>query len=208
MIRALGKNKKEKRPKNDFYCTPFSLTWLLADKYDLSHIWEPACGKGSIVNPLKKMGVVVEASDIDPKFDPLGISRQFFEFTEKLSDTIISNPPFSLWDLFIFQAKMLDVKRIIYIGKTDYFSADGRSKSGIWNNLRHVNIFNRKVDYQTPYREDGLFCVGAMTSAWFVWDKGYTGKPTIDIMNVQPYAKLGAFKNGYNSKTESTEQKN
>ena len=194
MIRALGKNKKEKRPKNDFYCTPFSLTWELLKKQNITKAWEPACGLGSITKPLIDNGVDVSCSDIDPEFDPKGISRQFFEFTLPQQPVIISNPPFSLWDVFVFHAKMLDAKKIIFIGKTDYFSADGRSKSGIWNNLHHVYIFNRKVDYQTPYREDGLFHVGAMTSAWFIWDKGYQGKPMIDVIDVQPYAKLGQFK--------------
>ena len=210
MIRALGKNKKQDRPKNDFYCTPFSLTWALTERHELSHAWEPACGRGSIVKPLQDLDMEVEYSDIDAEFDPTGYSRQFFEFTEPLSKTVISNPPFSLWDLFVFHAKMLGCQRIMYIGKTDYFSADGRSKSGIWKNLKHVEIFNRKVDYQTPYREDGLFHVGAMTSAWFIWESGYTGKPMIDIIDVQPYAKLGQFKkreNGFNTKTKQPEKK-
>ena len=194
MIRALGKNKKEDRPKNDFYCTPFSLTWELTKRHSIKHAWDPACGQGSIAIALEEKGVEVEASDINPQFDPEGYSRQFFEFTEPLSEIIITNPPFSLWDLFVYHAKLLDAKKIIYIGKTDYFSANGRSKSGIWKELKHDEIFNRKVDYQTPYREDGFFHVGAMTSAWFIWEKGYTGKPLIDVINVQPYAKLGAFK--------------
>lgn len=205
MIRALGKNKKEDRPKNDFYCTPFSLTWALAKKHKLYDVWEPACGQGSIVKPLTNLNIKVNSSDIDPAFDPTGHSRQFFEFTESLSDTVISNPPFSLWDLFVFHAKMLECKRIIYIGKTDYFSADGRSKSGIWNDLKYVEIFNRKVDYQTPYREDGFFHVGAMTSAWFIWEQGYTGKPMIDVIDVQPYAKLGQFKKRTDGHIKRTE---
>lgn len=194
MIRALGKNKKELRPQNDFYCTPFSLTWELLKKQNIKEAWEPACGQGSISTPLEKNNIDVFCSDIDSNFDPTNVSRQFFEFTIAPKKTIISNPPFSLWDPFVFHAKFLEIEKIIFIGKTDYFSAAGRSKSGIWNHLHHVYIFNRKVDYQTPYREDGLFHVGAMTSAWFVWDIGYEGSPIIDIIDVQQYAKLGQYK--------------
>lgn len=201
MIRALGNKRKESRPKNDLYCTPFSLTWELVKKYDLQNVWEPACGQSSISNALKQKSIDVVESDIDPDFDPTRKSNSFFEFTEPLANTVISNPPFSLWDLFVFHAKFLEINKIIFIGKTDYFSAAGRYNSGIWNNLKHVEIFDRKVDYQTPYREDGLFHVGAMTSAWFIWERNYTGKPSIDIIDVQPYAKLGAFKNGYTAKT-------
>jgi len=108
---------------------------------------------------------------------------------------IITNPPFSLWDKFVWKAKSLQCPKFAFIGKTDYFSAHGRNISGLWEGLRYVEIFDRKVDFQTPYREDGLFCVGALTCAWFIWENGYKGKPEIDIIDVQDYAKLGSFKN-------------
>jgi hypothetical protein len=56
-----------------------------------------------------------------------------------------------------------------------------------------VYPFNRYADYQTPARDDGLFHVGAMATAWFVWDMDYIGKPTIEVVDVQEYATLGNF---------------
>jgi len=65
--------------------------------------------------------------------------------------------------------------------------------SFIWGHLKKYYIFNRYVDYQTPYRKDGLFNVGAMPTAWFLWDMEYVGDPSSTILNVQPWAKLGQF---------------
>lgn len=66
--------------------------------------------------------------------------------------------------------------------------------SVIWKNLKGIYEFSRYVDYQTPYRKDGLFNVGSMLTAWYLWDMAYEGEPTLDVLDVNKYAKLGQFK--------------
>jgi hypothetical protein len=39
-----------------------------------------------------------------------------------------------------------------------------------------------------------MFNVGAMATAWFLWDADYTGQPQIHFVDVQKYATLGNFK--------------
>ena len=80
------------------------------------------------------------------------------------------------------------------IGRLNYFGTCSRYQSGIWKNLKAIYCFNRYVDYRTPSRTDGLFCVGGMATAWFLWDKNYVGDPIIKILDVQRYAKLGNYK--------------
>lgn len=56
---------------------------------------------------------------------------------------------------------------------------------------------NRKSAENRPagdFYEDGLFHVGAMATGWYLWDMTYTGDPTIHVVDVQKYAKLGGYK--------------
>lgn len=66
--------------------------------------------------------------------------------------------------------------------------------SFIWKFLKGIYPFSRYVDYQTPYREDGLFHVGNMATAWFLWDMEYKGKIDFKVLDVQKYSKLGVYK--------------
>jgi hypothetical protein len=190
-VKSMGKayfNKKPKqlRPKLDLYDTPMSLVWTLKDKFKITgEIYEPACGNKSIVKALQPCKI--SYTDITQGNDFLKCDKIY------TYDIIITNPPFYLWDDFVFKAKELKPLYIIFIGRLNYFGCNGRSKSGIWNNLKYVYIFNRMVDYRTPYREDGLFHVGGMVTGWFIWKKDYIGEPVIKQLDIQKYAKLGGY---------------
>ncbi len=190
--KAYANRKKLKdRPKGDLYHTPRSLLWELqkveAFQY---HIADPSCGSKVIEQEFKEHGVL--STDIDMGIDFFDRKAVGSIYIGEGSDSI-QNPPFSKWDDFVFRCKELGYRKIAILGRTNYFGCDGRSKSGIWDRLARVHIFNRYVDYQTPLRDDGLFHVGAMQTAWFIWELGHTGPWTGHIMDVQKYAKLGSI---------------
>ena len=193
----MGKNyanrkPKYKRPKGDLYVTPKSLVWKLLQIGELNPeipVWECAAGNGAISSVLKGNNFSVKSTDIITGEDFLQLPDQKWE------GDIFTNPPFSLWDDFVYKAKFLTDNKIIMLGRTNYFGTYQRSLMGIWDHLKTVYIFNRYVDYQTPPRDDGLFHVGVLCTGWFVWDMSYTGKPTIEIMDVQKYAALGNIDN-------------
>jgi hypothetical protein len=185
--------KKEDRPRGDFYSTPKSLIWVARDiikkEFQGSGILEPCSGEDAISSALRKDYCLVATNDLYYPSDQNNdyLKRVWFNWY------IITNPPFSLWDEFVIKAKE-HCKKFMFIGRLNYLGTASRLKNGIWNNLKAIYPFNRYVDYRTPYREDGLFHVGAMATAWFLWDMSYTGKPTIEILDVQKYAKLGNYK--------------
>ncbi len=186
--------KKEDRPENNLYHTPFSLTWLLAENINIGKAYDPACGSLAIVKALNKYHISSYYDDIDSEY--VGSQKDFLD-SEKIShkfDSFVMNPPFDLWNSFIIKAKEYNVERICSIGQMDYWSTFDRYDTNLFRGLKYVLVFNRKVDYRTTYREDGLFCVGAMASAWFVWERSHFGPPQIIHMNVQPWAKLGPYK--------------
>ena len=195
-----NKKKKEDRPEGDFYSTPKSLVWVAEEiiKREFpkdSAILEAASGENLIARVLNELDYIVITNDL---FNEAAKFRQ--DYT-RLPDYVwiinikhvITNPPFSLWDEFVNKAKT-HCRKFMFIGKLNFFGTTSRHESGIWNNLKAVYPFNRYVDYRTPYREDGLFHVGALATGWFLWDMDYTGKPTVDVLDVQEYAKLGAYK--------------
>lgn len=193
--KAYANRKKEKdRPLGDFYSTPKSLIWEASHIIEgffskESPVLEPCFGEGAISQEIEKLGFdYVITNDLYKG----GVDYLSKSFDHK---QVITNPPFSMWDEFVEKAKQ-EAQKVIMIGRLNYFGTSARSRNGIWDHLKEVHCFNRYVDFRTPYREDGLFHVGAMATAWFVWDMDYTGSPKIEILDVQPYAKLGTYKEG------------
>ena len=191
-----GKAFANKKPKelqhfNQFYETPYSLTWEL-QKLNIvkpnTTILDPCCGNYAISKWFRESNIITEKS--------LEYGNDFLqdEYEENQFDYIILNPPFDLFDKFIEKAKRIG-KTVIAIGKTDYFSCYQRLKNGLWKNLSDIYVFNRKVDYQFPIFEDGTFGVGSLTSGWFIWNKDYDDKPKLDFIDVQKYATRGSYEN-------------
>ena len=194
--KAYANRKSAKnRPKGDLYHTPKSLIWtaegVIKKEFRNKEILEPCCGNGAISEELIKMGYSVLLNDLHTD------KGSGVDYLEKIpypgSKYVISNPPFSLWDGFVNQSKT-HCKKFMYIGRLNYLGTDSRLKSGIWKNLKWILPFSRYVDYQTPYREDGLFHVGALATGFFLWDMKYKKPPMMKILDVQNYAKLGAFR--------------
>jgi hypothetical protein len=179
------------RPEADYYCTPKSLVKELLKLNILNKdlvVYEPACGDAhAITNVLFENNFKVKADDIR-------ITGKDFLKCDLRFPQLVTNPPFSLFDEFVMKAKEVS-PLFIFLFKTNFFGAYGRYKKNVWTNLKSVHIFNRQIDYRTPYREDGLFHVGNLITGWGVWDSSWDKSYwETSIIDVQPYAKLGQFK--------------
>lgn len=179
----------------DLYHTPKSLVWVAADiikkEFNIrDYVLEPACGAGAISEELENIFLAncVQSNDLN---GVVGID--YLNWIEPWQKQVITNPPFSLWDEFIVKAKT-HCNKFMFIGKCNFLGAQGRYNNNIWRNLKGIYPFNRYVDYQTPYRKDGLFHVGCLQSAWFLWDMEFEGDWSGHVLDVQKYAKLGGFK--------------
>ena len=179
-----NKKKQDDRPKDDTYHTPFSLTWKLNEVETFSHVWEPCNGKGAISKNIKNL----------EKTSDIATGTDFLKYNENWNGDIVTNFPFYLWDECVQHAKNIISGRLCTIGRINYFGTYQRTEIGIWNNLHKVYIFNRYVDYQTPYREDGKFHVGALCTGWFIWNKNWKEDyHLIYHLDIQEYAVLGSY---------------
>lgn len=205
MGKAFGNKKAEnKRPincKGDNYSTPYSLTEMLFEKesFDFSKsVLEPAAGEGTMAEVLKKKFEKVVS------FDPIKGYYDFcnnhlycedhklknYSFLFHVFSTysyIITNPPYSLADQFVLRAKELEPEKFCFLLRTNFLSGQSRLKKGIYEGLKKVLIFNRMPDLRAPIRPDGKFPTAMIVYAWFVWEKGYQGKPEIDWLDCSRY---------------------
>lgn len=186
------RKKKENSPKNDFYQTPKCVTWELIDKYlkdNLSKdatILDPCCGLYAIGNELRNAGYKnITERDISYGDDFLE-EGLFAKYQDEHYDAIIMNPPFCIFDDFVYKAKK-KANIICSVGRLNAFGAHDRNVNGLWNNLKEVLIFDRQLAYDRPFREDGKVECGMLISCWFIWDLKYTGEPTIKMVDVQKY---------------------
>jgi len=182
----------EERPESDFYRTPNSLTQLLCDTcefIDFKNIYEPMAGDDAIANILRANDYNVITDDIRTT------GKDFLDFTGTV-DYIVTNPAFSIFTETAQKCDEVCQFGYTLLGKMNFFAAHSRTELNLWRHLKHVYIFDRQVDYRTPYREDGAYCVGNLCTCWMCfdksWDKGFWNT---SIMDVQKWATLGSYEN-------------
>lgn len=192
MGKAYANRKKEAdRPENDFYPTPGGLTLELINTGELNgykNILEPCCGQYAISKILEANGFNVTSRDLIYGNDFLKD-----DYSNEYYDAIVTNPPFDSYNQIIEKAKSINCKKVIAIGRTNYFASHSRNVEGFWKELSDVYIFDRQVEYRTPQLDIPDFCVGSLCTGWFVWTKGYSECPRIHIIDVQKYATLGSL---------------
>jgi hypothetical protein len=184
--------------QGDMYHTPKSLIWVSKDiirkEFTEEAILEPCCGSGAISEELEKYGYSVLKNDLYTH-DGVNMCTNFNYLNQMwtFEKYIITNPPFTLWDEFVMKAKT-HCEKFMFIGRLNYQSTQGRYNKCLWKNLKGVYPFTRYIDYQTPYRIDGKFHVGAMATAWFLWDMNYEGDTWEQkILDVSGYGTLGQY---------------
>jgi len=176
-----GTSENRERVDNDYYATPISSTLSLLKVEEIIYpALEPACGEGHIARLLTK-GEVVATDLIDRGY---GIGGKDFlkDDIEKVA-TVITNPPFNLFQEFCEKGLKVATKKVIMFGKLQ--ALEGKKRATFMQNspLRTIYVFKSR---QNPLRngsevdENGKPWASTMAFAWFVWEIGYQGKPNIE----------------------------
>lgn len=181
----LGVNPKAKREENDFYATnpkaiEIALPYLV--KCGLSkNIWECACGEGHISKVLLSNGYQVKSTDlIDRGF---GEVLDFLEThgTNSSDCDIVTNPPFKLAEQFVERGMNLITNghRVCLFLKVQFLESKSRYALFKKYPLKKLLVYSERQQCA----KDALFEKYHATTqcyAWFVFEKGYDGEPTID----------------------------
>jgi len=172
------------REKNDFYPTPKYATIELLKREKFSgNIWECACGEGDISKLLIKEGYQVYSTDLIDRGFGVGrvdfLKEGLFQDTE-MHDNIITNPPYKHALEFVLQSKKQSINKIAMFLKTVFLESEKRKEMFLDTifPLRTVYQFSKRVN---PTKAGiKLKNSGMIAYAWYVWDKNYKGKPTIE----------------------------
>ena len=175
------------RAEHDFYATPpEAVKYLLnVEKFD-TNIWECASGQNHIADVLKEYGYNVRTSDL-VKRTPTTEQMDFLSCQEKKwNGDVITNPPFTLAKEFVEKSLSLvgDGKKVAMFLRLQFL--DSLERYELFKNCppKRVHVFSRRV----RCAKNGDFALypkngGVQSDAWFIWEKGFQGKPEIDWIN-------------------------
>ena len=178
-LSIVGSSRKNgEREKDDYYPTPaYAVEELLKREEFLGSIWECACGEGHISNVLIEKGFEVISTDLIDR--GYGETMDFLT-SETLADNIITNPPYKLALDFVIKAKKQGRKKIAMFLKTVWLESEKRYSMFQDKEfpLKTIYQFSKRV---TLFKNGKKMKNGGMIAyAWYVWDKDYEGKPTIE----------------------------
>ena len=164
----------------DLYETPPEATRALlrAEKLPV-HIWEPAAGRGAIVDVLREQGHSVYASDLIDYGIPTQQSAIDFlmEWKPPLGcQCIVTNPPFKLVDEFVRKAIEL-CPTVCMLLRLAYLEGTGRDD--ILDKLTRVHVFKNRLPRMHRDQYDGPKATSTIAFGWFIWCRDEQGPTTI-----------------------------
>lgn len=164
------------RAENDFYPTPDYVTRdLLRLETFTGSIWEPACGNGAMSKVMINAGMEVYSSDlVDRGYGQPGIN--FLTEYRKVNN-IITNPPYTLAEEFVYHALDWATDKVALFLKLAFLEGAGRQKMFLSTPLSKVYVYSKRVSFLK--NGEGKQGSGMIAFAWFVWEHGYTGEPTV-----------------------------
>lgn len=185
---AVGGNAtKNDREFNDYYATPPRAIDDLLSKISLhNNILEPATGGGYLAQRLKDKGYHVITNDLIQRNYPLDSQSDFLKWDKLPFDSnnldIVTNPPYKIATDFVLKSLNLVDKNsyVCMFLKLQFLEGNKRRQLLYTNNqLKQVLVYSKRISTAKGGNFE-KYHTTAFAHAWFVWQKGYKGKPTID----------------------------
>lgn len=189
-IGASNHTQKE-REENDYYATdPLAIDKLLQVEKPFSHIWECAAGGGHLAKRLKEQGYKVTTSDIVERDYELDFIQDFLKMSicglgSNEEYDILTNPPYKYAKEFVLRAlDMIKEGRKVYMFlKLTFLEGKARLKE-LFSKYppKKIYVFSERIlcaknaEFQKMIDGGG----SAIAYAWYVWEKGYTGKTQVE----------------------------
>jgi len=169
------------RESNDYYATDPIAAKLLCEVETFKDVGECACGQGHLSAEIIKHGIDVFSSDL--------IDRGYGEVADFLSDEnkqwlgdIITNPPYKFAKEFI--EKSLSIiptgNKVAMFLKLQFMEGKARKKLFKANPPKTIYVSSSRIECGM----NGVFKnESAVAYAWYVWEKGFEGKTSIEWIN-------------------------
>lgn len=175
----------DERQVDDYYATEPKATQLLLDRETFSSdIWECACGGGHMSEVLKQNGYAVMSSDLFDRGYKGTKIIDFLKETDINTMHIITNPPYKFAKDFVEHA--LDISadgvKIAMFLKLTFL--ESKSRKALFEKYPFKTLYVSSERLQCAKNGDfekyGKGVGTAVAYGWYVWEKGFTGKPTIE----------------------------
>lgn len=171
---------------DDAYWTPYAAVaaLLVAEGRRLPHrLWEPACGAGAIVNPLRNRGREIFASDLNDWGLPGAAVADFLTCERKIgAEGIVTNPPFKDAEAFIERACAFSHYVAIF-ARFQFLESEGRLNWFEALGLRRVHLIGERLPMMHRVGWEGpKIGNSAQAFAWFIFEpqkkraRGFAGR--------------------------------
>ena len=171
------------RAEHDFYASsPKAIDELYKVIEKPLVAWECACGAGHLSKRMEQLGSEVISTDlIDRGYGVGGVD--FLQADKLLAPVIITNPPYRYAKEFVLHAIELGAERVCMFLKLTFLEGVKRQRLFQKYPPRTVAVFTRRIQVARNgdpemFKKSSVACY-----AWFIWEKGYTGKPEIVWIN-------------------------
>ena len=170
------------RPAFDFYASPSSIITSLLQKHSIPHlpIWECAAGENNLAYPLEQAGYKVITSDIVQRKVPIDYVEDFLQTKELRAPIVLTNPPYREAKEFILHSIELGAEYVYMFLKTTFLEGQERY-SDLFSKYppKEIWVFSKRVQVALNNNPEEFKKSSAVSYSWFIWEKGFTGDPTI-----------------------------
>ena len=144
-------------------------------------MWEPCCGGGHIADVLKKNGYDVHTSDIKYRGYPLDETLDFLGDHSLFIGDIITNPPYKNCVDFVYKAldTVANGYYVAMLFKLTFLESMKRRELFDSQPFKHLFVFSKRISPAKGGDFEKYQDKNAIAYGWYVWEKGFKGKPTI-----------------------------
>lgn len=176
----------EEREVNDYYATdPEALKTLLRYEKFSPYVWECACGGGHLSKVLIDNGYRVKSSDIIDRgfkdtqiIDFLKVSKS--DIKNDFSRDIVTNPPYKYAKEFVEHALdiSMDSVKVAMFLKLQFLEGQARKELFKKYPPKTIYVFSSRVKCAKNGEFENISS-SAVAYAWFIWEKGFKGNPSV-----------------------------
>lgn len=177
---------KRSKKVSGLHQTPQAATLAILQAEQIPHhVWEPAAGKGAIVNVLRAAGHTVWATDLNAHLDPEALAAMrietridfLLEHQRRVDvECILTNPPFELGEKFAEHA-LFHAPMVVMLLPLTFL--EGKRPCLDHPSFYRVYVFRNRIPLMHRDNWDGKKTTNMRAYAWFVWKRWNNAAPTV-----------------------------
>lgn len=172
-----SQNRGTERQPLDHYDTPTYTTRSLLGVHEIQYpVLEPCAGNLAIANMLQEG--MVTTNDINPD-SPSKFNYDYlnYSFEGQHINTVITNPPFNIAQQIIERSldDVVDGGEVIVLLRLNFLGAQKRKSFWDTSPLKHIYVLSKRPCFINGKSD-------SIEYAWFVFERGYEGKATIEVI--------------------------